>query len=249
MVLSTSDPAYPSNYPGRGRQTALSSRGRTGTLAAGNAPSATRAYATLRHDAGLSDGYTAGTSVVQTWEITSVATLAGIRASHRGGRRRSSKRRRCRPTRTARSRRSRCGALTFHGNVDDQQLRLDRGHGVARRRRWIQHRRRRRHERQHGRSGQRRRQRQPVIATNRRRQLHEGQRHGVHRLLGDSCAGLNSPPAAIVQLPTPPIPAPSAIAGPVGIGGASTCTNLGLTAANCSVSGSVVTSRTRPRRR
>ena len=79
LVLS-SDPNHPSNFPDATTSAAFQAA-TNGTIVAGTSTISYTAYATLLSVSQIQDGYTGVTKLVQTWQITSDATIAGIRKS------------------------------------------------------------------------------------------------------------------------------------------------------------------------
>jgi hypothetical protein len=81
VVLSSStDPNHASNYPDAATVAAFKAA-TTGSMVAGNSTINYTAYATLVAMGTIDDAYTGLTKVVQTWQVTSDATIAGIRRS------------------------------------------------------------------------------------------------------------------------------------------------------------------------
>ncbi len=238
-VVLSSDPAHPANFPDAAVKAAFQAA-TAGQLVAGNSTISYTSYATLVSLSKITDGYTGVDRLVQTWQITSDATIAGIRRStvEVSAIIDSAKV----PTISygAFGTNPGCGSLNFSGHVKTNSydsstvtgstapMEFDTGGDVG----------------TNGNmsiNGSCRYQRQPVNATNRRWQLHDGQRHGVLGLLCDLCTGLDSSPAATRPAAdaadaadiAPRIAEPSV--------SANTCAAIGLTAANCSVSGGVMT--------
>jgi hypothetical protein len=79
-VVLSSDPNHPSNFPDAATIAAFQAA-TNGSLAAGNSTINFTAYATLISIDQITDGYTAVPTIIQTWQITSDATIAGIRKS------------------------------------------------------------------------------------------------------------------------------------------------------------------------
>jgi hypothetical protein len=79
-VVLSSDPTNPSNFPDPAIVAAFQAA-TTGTLVAGNSAITYTTYAKLLAIDRIQDGYTGVNKLVQTWEITSDATIAGIRKS------------------------------------------------------------------------------------------------------------------------------------------------------------------------
>jgi hypothetical protein len=79
-VILSSDPAHLSNFPDAAVIPAFQAA-TSGQLVAGNSTISYTSYATLLSIDQITDGYTGVAKLVQTWQITSDATIAGIRKS------------------------------------------------------------------------------------------------------------------------------------------------------------------------
>src|SRR5262249_21967419 len=79
-VVLSATVAKASNYPDPAIA-ALFNNAAKGNLTAGGTTIAFGAYATLVHQESFGDAYGGGTTVVQTWEITSDGTINGIRTA------------------------------------------------------------------------------------------------------------------------------------------------------------------------
>jgi hypothetical protein len=79
-VVLSSDPAHTSHFPDAAVVAAFQAA-TTGTMIAGNSTVSFTAYARLLAIDSITDGYTGVSKLVQTWEIVSDATVAGIRRS------------------------------------------------------------------------------------------------------------------------------------------------------------------------
>jgi hypothetical protein len=79
-VLLSSDPAHQSNFPDAAVIAAFQAA-TSGQLVSGNSTISYTSYATLLSIDKITDGYTGVDKLVQTWHITSDATIAGIRKS------------------------------------------------------------------------------------------------------------------------------------------------------------------------
>jgi type IV pilus assembly PilX-like protein len=246
-VVLSSDPSHTSNFPDPAIIAAFQAA-TNGTLVAGNSTINFTAYATLLSVDKIKDAYTDVEKVVQTWQITSNATIVGIRKStvEVSALLDSDKV----PTipYAAFGTDPGCGSLSFQGNVSTNSYNpfgltgstsptmFDTGGDV-------------------GTNGNLTIQGSVDVKGNLSSPItgvggctNNGQ--GVASVAATGIGGnatieggapLQLPQT--VQMPTPPIPPYSGTPGPIGISSpnGSTCGALGLTAANCSVSGDVIT--------
>jgi hypothetical protein len=240
-VVLSSDPNHTSNFPDNAIIAAFQAA-TNGTLVAGNSTINFTAYATLLSVDKITDGYTGVQKVVQTWQITSNATIVGIRKStvEVSALLDSDKV----PTipYAAFGTDPGCGSLSFQGNVSTNSYNpfgltgstsptmFDTGGDV-------------------GTNGNLTIQgsvdvkgnlSSPVTGVGGCTNNGQGVASVAATQIGGNATIEGGAPLQLpqtVQMPTPPIPASSGIAGPIGISSptAATCTALGLTAANCSV--------------
>jgi hypothetical protein len=246
-VVLSSDPDHPSNFPDAATLAAFQAA-TNGTIAAGNSTISYTAYATLLSLDSIQDWYTGVTKLVQTWQITSTASIAGIRKSTVEVTAMLDSDKVPTIAYAAFSTDPSCGSLNFWGNVSTNSYKPYDTSGNPTPTLTMQN-----TGGDVGTNGNLTIQGSVDVKGNLESPItgvgsctNNGGVASVAETTSGNATVEGGAPLQLpqtLQLPAPPIPNPISAIGPVTINSpnGATCGALGLTAANCSVNGNVIT--------